>query len=357
MLRLHFHRSARNIEIRSLLDTLFVCSIATILLIRLQLWATNYPRLGGGKLHIAHLLWGGLGMLAAIVILLSFIGRGRRRLAAILGGVGFGFFIDEIGKFVTSNNDYFFKPAAGIIYIVFIGLFLIIRELGWRRQFSPQECLANAMALLSESSFRKLKHEEEGMSRALLARCDSHDPIVPTLYAMLERIEAEPDKSPGRIGRLRIRIRAWYLRVAVGRRFAVALVVLFGLSAVITLVSVGFNADDIFNGSQKPKVITVAGLASSVVVCGLILVGINSVWTSRLEAYRWFDRALLVQVFFAEVFAFLEYQFAAAFELLFTLFLLFTLRIMIHAEVGAHVEEGLPSLPTGVIPGDAVAAA
>src|SRR5437764_10337313 len=112
----HLHRSARNIEIRSLLDTFFVFAIATILIIRLQLWATNYPKLGGGKLHIAHMLWGGVGMLVAIIILLSFLSRGRRHFAAILGGIGFGFFIDEIGKFVTSDSDYFFKPAAGMIY-------------------------------------------------------------------------------------------------------------------------------------------------------------------------------------------------------------------------------------------------
>src|SRR5437660_6357078 len=126
------HHPARNIEIRTLLDTFFVCAIATILIIRLQLWATHYPKLGGGKLHIAHLLWGGLAMLVAIVLLLSFLGRARRHTGAVLGGVGFGFFIDEIGKFVTSDNDYFFKPAAGMIYILFIVLFLAIRSLGLR---------------------------------------------------------------------------------------------------------------------------------------------------------------------------------------------------------------------------------
>src|SRR5438067_12088212 len=128
-MRGHVHRSARNIEIRSLLDTFFVCAIATILIIRLQLWATNYPKLGGGKLHIAHLLWGGLGMLIAIVVLLSFLGAARRHTEAVLGGIGFGFFIDELVKFVTSNNDYFFKAAAGMIYIVFILLCMSIRTL------------------------------------------------------------------------------------------------------------------------------------------------------------------------------------------------------------------------------------
>lgn len=114
--------------------------MATILVIRLQLWATHYPKLGGGQLHITHLLWGGLGMLIAIVLLLSFLGRARRHTGAVVGGIGFGFFVDELGKFVTLDNDYFFKPAAGMIYIVFILLFLAIRSLGWRHRWTPQEC-------------------------------------------------------------------------------------------------------------------------------------------------------------------------------------------------------------------------
>jgi hypothetical protein len=171
----HSRRPARNIEIRSLLDTLFVSAVATILIIRLQLWATRYPKLGGGKLHIAHLLWGGLAMLISVVVLLSFLSRGRRHTAAVIAGLGFGFFIDEIGKFVTSNNDYFFKPAAGMIYIVFIVLFLVIRSLGWRHRFTPQECLANAMALLSEAADRDLTVRDRMIVRRLLEHSPQSD--------------------------------------------------------------------------------------------------------------------------------------------------------------------------------------
>src|SRR5437588_10194847 len=178
------HHPARNIEIRALLDTFFVCAIATILVIRLQLWATHYPKLGGGKLHIAHLLWGGLGMLIAIVLLLSFLGRARRHTGAILGGIGFGFFIDEIGKFVTSDNDYFFHPAAGMIYIVFILLLLTIRTLGWRHRWTPAECLSNAMQLLSDSMQRSLSRRERELTHELLLRSDPSDPLVPELKAM-----------------------------------------------------------------------------------------------------------------------------------------------------------------------------
>jgi hypothetical protein len=43
-----------------------ISRIATVLVIRTELWLTNYPQLGGSGLHIAHLLWGALLMLLAI---------------------------------------------------------------------------------------------------------------------------------------------------------------------------------------------------------------------------------------------------------------------------------------------------
>ena len=52
-----------------LLDTFLVSAVATVVIIRIFLEATGYPQLGGGGLHIAHVLWGGLGMLVAIALL------------------------------------------------------------------------------------------------------------------------------------------------------------------------------------------------------------------------------------------------------------------------------------------------
>jgi pimeloyl-ACP methyl ester carboxylesterase len=94
-----------------LLDSFLVSAIATVVIIRIFLEATGYPQLGGGGLHIAHVLGGGLGMLVAIVLLLLYLTPATRLIAAEVGGVGFGAFVDELGKFVTSDNDYFFKPT------------------------------------------------------------------------------------------------------------------------------------------------------------------------------------------------------------------------------------------------------
>src|SRR5438034_6470211 len=105
-----------------LLDTVLVCAVLTILIVRTQLYLTNYPQLGGHGLHIAHLLYGGIIMVIAIGMLLTYLGRSVRHSAAVLGGIGFGFFIDELGKFITSDNNYLYKPAAAIVYMIFIGL-------------------------------------------------------------------------------------------------------------------------------------------------------------------------------------------------------------------------------------------
>ena len=76
-----------------------------MVLTRLYLISTGYPKIGGGVYHIAHALFGGLSLVVACVLVLLYANRGVLTACAVLGGLGLGLFIDEIGKFITANNN------------------------------------------------------------------------------------------------------------------------------------------------------------------------------------------------------------------------------------------------------------
>src|SRR5438874_1979047 len=78
----------RNADAPDLLLQLLVCAAVTVLAIRFYLHLTGYPQIGGGGLHIAHMLWGGALMVAALVVGLGFLGRRPQRVASLLGGIG-----------------------------------------------------------------------------------------------------------------------------------------------------------------------------------------------------------------------------------------------------------------------------
>ncbi len=73
-------------------------------------------------------------------------------------------------------------------------------------------------------------------------------------------------------------------------------------------------------------------LVASLVVGGLVVVGIVVLRRSRLEAYRWFLRATLVSIFVGQVFAFYLEQLAALVGLTVSVLFWITLRYTIHEE-------------------------
>jgi hypothetical protein len=98
-------------------DTFLFAAAATVLITRAFLMVTGYPKVGGNsQLHAAHVLWGGLLLGVAMSIMMVSVGSGMKFWASLIGGIGFGLFIDEVGKFLTKDVNYFFKPAIAIIY-------------------------------------------------------------------------------------------------------------------------------------------------------------------------------------------------------------------------------------------------
>jgi hypothetical protein len=94
---------------------------------------SGYPTVGGGDLHVAHVLWGGLVLFIAALLPLLYVGSRTHMVSALLAGIGAGLFIDEVGKFLTSSNDYFYAPAAPIIYgsiLLLVLLAFLVRRRG-----------------------------------------------------------------------------------------------------------------------------------------------------------------------------------------------------------------------------------
>ncbi|MCZ2809254.1 MAG: hypothetical protein O2V44_07870 [Candidatus Bathyarchaeota archaeon] len=93
---------------------------ASITLTRFILEATGYPQLGNETLHIAHCLYGGVILYIGCLLPLIYSNKWAFTWSGILSGAGMGLFIDEVGKFMTVNNDYFFPAAAPVIYGFFL---------------------------------------------------------------------------------------------------------------------------------------------------------------------------------------------------------------------------------------------
>lgn len=111
-----------------LLDFL-IWAIFSLFSVRLFLVFFNNPVIGRGNWHIAHVLWGGLFMLVGIIIFMVYYGKSSIRIASIFSGIGWGLFIDEIGKYITQDNNYWFRPAIALIYISFVLIFFLYRLL------------------------------------------------------------------------------------------------------------------------------------------------------------------------------------------------------------------------------------
>jgi hypothetical protein len=157
-------------DVRALVrfDLFLFTAVATVLVIRSALAVTGYPQVGSGGLHIAHVLWGGLLMAIAIVLVEILPGSKVRARAAFIGGIGFGLFIDEVGKFVTKDVNYFFKPAIAIIYSVFIAFYIVVREFVARSKLNDRRRIALVAGAVADLALGQLSRVDRDRALRLL---------------------------------------------------------------------------------------------------------------------------------------------------------------------------------------------
>jgi hypothetical protein len=318
---------ARNADAPVLLETFLVAAVASFLGIRAFLAVTGYPRIGGGGLHVAHMLWGGLLMLVALGILAIFLDRSAQHVAAIVAGLGFGTFIDEIGKFLTADNNYFFRPAVALVYVIFVAVFLLGRAVAARRRLSGRESLANALDLLEEHIDRPIGARDRTRIRALLDLADGGPaPADPASAAdggtgstaLASAVRQYVDRLPGVTGtggrweQFAARVLAAYERMARQAWFDRALVlgvVAYTAAALVGVLSLALSARTA--GSIELLTVSQVGEAGSTLVGAvLVLRGIAALPGGRAGAYHWFMRGLLVWVLVTQVFVFYASQLA-----------------------------------------------
>jgi hypothetical protein len=340
----------RNIRAGDLLELFFVAAISSVLFTRFYLHLTNYPSLGGARLHIAHMLPGGLLMLASIIIMFAFLGHRAQRLASIVGGIGFGLFIDELGKFITRDNNYFFQPTIALMYLVFIFLFMSFRSLGRQRVLTQKEYLLNALALMEEAVIHDLDTAERVRVINYLHLADHNNPLVRGLIQVITEVDAT--KSPDRawIRRLRDLAERRYRQIITSRGGIRLVDTIFVVLALLSILTVFDNIGDaITMAVERHRILPTTGwlqLVSSFVAAYFIICGVSLMRKARLKAYQLFMKAMLVNIFITQFFAFYRYEFRALPQ--FALYIV--LYVMLRLGISEEHRIALRERPTPVPP-------
>lgn len=200
-------------------------------------------------------------------------------------------------------------------------------------------------------------------AEALLARADQSDPLVERVRALLEAAPLAPDRMDSVFTQWRRSLGNAYSRLAARPWFGRVITAVFVVWALSTLAEI-VELIAVFHPHLDPEetikirgAVTSRGghygflewadLAASLLSGGFVVWGLARMRRSRTAAYAMFERALLVSIFFTQVFAFIESQFGAVVGLLIDLFLFYTVRFMLARE--RERELGLAATPQHVL--------
>ncbi|MFG3280586.1 hypothetical protein [Streptomyces sp. NPDC048111] len=309
--------------------------VVTVLVTRAFLALTDYPKLGGGAggggLHISHMLWGGLLMLAGLLVMLVFTGVAARRRGAVLGGVGFGLFIDEVGKLVATDG-YFYRPAPGLIYLTFVALtalaWWVTRRAGADSTAAPgatrAACAADT-ALHGVLCGLTAQERREALHR--LRATDA--PLGELDRALAALLEAVPERPAGRgapYDEALRRARSWITAQVSGKRVLVHLVA-WGTTLQAAVLLIAVTAEGLTGGlAGETQWTAIAGaLACSLASLVLALRGTAQLLRDRQAALGTLRAALLVDLLLGQVFKFTINQFSGVTDWLISLALLYVL--------------------------------
>lgn len=285
--------------------------------------------------------------MAGTIFMLAYLSSNSRTIGAIISGIGFGAFIDELGKFVTSDNNYFFQPTAAIIYVLFIGLFLLFRYFDRQQKISKEEYLANALELLEDIVFENLDTDEKSRIKQFLRKSDQKNPLVETLRNLLEDIETHHPGKPSIFSRIKNTLAKRYQQLVLNRWFIRLLVIFFLFQALYSIVQ-AVQYGRLFLITESSPLLSFsfseAGELLSASGAGLlILLGTFNIFRDRLFAFRMYRYSLLISILLVQFFEFYQNQFSAVGGLFGNIFTLIALNYMITREVTIRANETITS--------------
>ena len=326
----------------SLTEVWLVSAITTVLVIRAYLYFTGYPQVGGDSLHVAHMLWGGLGMVIGFGMIMLTAHGIWKPAATVVSGIGFGTFIDELGKFITKDNDYFYQPTIALIYAILIAIFVIARYIGSRRETTEADHLYFAVQGLQWAAIGKLDRVRQRVALDHLEASGNASSFATEVRTLLEGADLIDEEQNSLVLQWRHRMEQWYWRLVGSRWLGPVIIGLFVLrlvqiagALVLGLANGWYDLGDGVSFSELGASIT------AIVSGGLAAFGVvRYLQGGRVAALQAFVGAVLVSLLFGQFFAFTEVQLAALGGLVADLVVLGALRFALLAEREKRRDEG-----------------
>ena len=259
----------------------------TVIVTRVSLELSGYPQIGDATYHIAHVLWGGLAMFIALVLPLTFANPYIPWITAVAGGIGAGLFIDEVGKFITQGNDYFFPLAFPIIYaFILVCIWLTLRLRAYRKR-DTRTLLYHALEELKQILDNDLDPLEHAELQANLAHA-AHETVdveerilVEALLSFVQNRHIRLAESPTALQQAWARMRTTVSNTPPRIVMRSVLVVSFGYSALNALFQLVTLAGLLTQGGRAALA---AALGNNVIVSGKAQYIVNDPTLSLVHA-------------------------------------------------------------------------
>jgi hypothetical protein len=170
----------------------------------------------------------------------------------------------------------------------------------------------------------------------LIDSTEASGAIAQHVRGLLLDVPALPPRSPGVFARAGRRFRDRYERFTERHGFVIivnTLMILIAIAKLLLVLAVALDYREIRGFSEWASVI--AALAAGV----FIVMGTVELPHSRLRAYRWFERGLLVDILVTQVFEFAQQQLSGLTGLVITI----GIWIMVRSAIRVETERALGS--------------